>query len=131
MGLSREKCWWIPIAALVVFWALVWPWVLITVIGVAIACVISMLVQNGNMKPEFEVGDCVQIAAEFRVAGDAVTIYVVKDANEGRYIIEPLCTGYRIPQIQAVAPGMVEKLTPDHVVRCLKYANERGQEGAL
>ena len=46
MGLSREKCWWILIAALVVFWALVWPWILITVIGVAIACVISMLVRK-------------------------------------------------------------------------------------
>jgi hypothetical protein len=83
------------------------------------------------MKPEFEVGDCVQIAAEFRDAKDAVTIYGVKEANEARYVIEPLCIGYRIPPIQVIAPGMVEKLTPDHVVRCLKHANERGQEGAL
>ncbi len=83
------------------------------------------------MKPEFEVGDCVQIAAEFRDANDAVTIYGVKVADVGRYVIEPLRTGYGIPPIQVIAPEMVEKLTPDHVVRCLKYANERGQEGAL
>ena len=31
MELSSETCWWLLLAALVVLWVLVWPWILITV----------------------------------------------------------------------------------------------------
>ena len=67
----------------------------------------------------FEVGDCVQIAAKWRDAGDAVTIYRVKVVNGDRYIIEPLGTGMTIPPTQVTVADMIEKLTPDHVERCL------------
>ena len=79
----------------------------------------------------FEVGDCVQIATEWRDAGDDVTIYWVKAVNGDRYIIEPLGTGMAIPPVFCTVADMIEKLTPDHMERCLSYAREHGQEGAL
>ena len=77
----------------------------------------------------FEVGDCVQIATEWRDAGDAVTIYWVKAVHGDRYIISPLSTGMTIPPEQVTVADMIEELTPDQVERCLKYAHERGQKG--
>ena len=75
----------------------------------------------------FEVGDCVQIATEYRDAGDDVTIYWVRAVNGDRYIIEPLGTGLPIPPALSSAADMIEKLTPDHAERCLKYARECGK----
>ncbi len=80
------------------------------------------------MKPEFEVGDCVQIAAEFRDANDAVTIYGVKKVDGSRCTIEPLSTGMAIPPEQVMVADMIEKLTPDQVERCIRHAYIAGRK---
>ena len=80
------------------------------------------------MKPEFEVGDCVQIAAEFRDASNAVTIYGVKKVDGDRYFIEPLSTGMAIPPTQVTVADMIEKLTPDQVERCIRHAYIAGRK---
>ena len=76
----------------------------------------------------FKVGDCVQIAAKYRDASDAVTIYVVKDTNEARYIISPLSRGMIIPPEQVTVADMIEKLTPDQVERCIRHAYIAGRK---
>jgi hypothetical protein len=76
----------------------------------------------------FEVGDCVQIAAKWRNAGDAVTIYWVKAVHGDRYIISPLGLGMTIPPEQVTVADMIEKLTPDQVERCIRHAYIAGRK---
>jgi hypothetical protein len=81
------------------------------------------------MKPEFEVGDCVQIAAAFRDASDAVTVYEVKKVDGSRYTIGPLRAWALVLPSQVVTSEMIEKLTPGHVVRCLRHTiDEHGRK---
>ena len=75
--------------------------------------------EEATVKNEFEDGDVVQIATEWRDVGDEHRLYWVKEANGDRLTLEQLGSGMVIPPTSTVKAVMVEWPSPDHVERCL------------